>query len=84
MLGHLFGLLSAAVAAAAVPESLQRGHQTGQNQAGGQDAEHAGEAVELEGASVRRRPPLAAGLAASRARPPLLFQHVQVALLLQL
>lgn len=82
MLGHLFGLLLAA--AVAVPPSLQPGHQAGQQQAGGEDAEDAGEAVQLEGAAVRVGAGVAIEVAASGSRPPLLLHDVQVALLLQL
>lgn len=82
MLGHLFGLLLAA--AVAVPPSLQPGHQAGQQQAGGQDAEDAREAVQLEGAAVGVGAAVAAEVAAAGARPPLLLHDVQVAFLLQL
>lgn len=82
MLGHLFGLLLAA--AVAVPPSLQPGHQAGQQQAGGQDAEDAREAVQLEGAAVGVGAAVATEVAAAGARPPLLLHDVQVAFLLQL
>lgn len=81
-LGHLFGLLLAA--AVAVPPGLQPGHQAGQQQAGGQDAEDAGEAVQFQGASVRVGAGVGAQVAAAGARPPLLLHDVQVAFLLQL
>lgn len=84
MLGHLFGLLSPAVAAAAAPEGLEGGHQAGQDKPGRQHTEDSGEAVQFEGAPVGRRPPLAARVTAAWTGPPLLLQHVQVALLLQL
>lgn len=82
MLGHLFGLLLAA--AVAVPPGLQTGHQARQQQAGSQDAEDAGEAVQFKGASVRVSAGVGAQVAAAGARPPLLLHDVQVAFLLQL
>lgn len=82
MLGHLFGLLLAA--AVAVPPSLQPGHQAGQQQAGGQDTEDPGEAVQLEGAAIGVRASVAIEVTAAGARPPLLLHDVQVAFLLQL
>lgn len=82
MLGHLFGLLLAAVVA--VPPSLQPSHQAGQQQARGQDAEDAGEAVQLEGAAIGVGAGVAAEVTAAGAGPPLLLHDVQVAFLLQL
>lgn len=82
MLGHLFGLLLAT--AVAVPPGLQTGHQAGQQQAGGQDAEDAGEAVQFERASVLVGAGVGAQVAAAGARPPLLLHDVQVAFLLEL
>ena len=82
MLGHLFGLLLPA--AVAVPPGLQAGHQAGQQQPRGQDAEDTREAVQLEGASVWLGAGVAVEVTAARARPPLLFEDVQVPLLLQL
>ena len=81
MLGHLFGLLPAAPVA--VPPCLHACHEAGQQQAGGQDAEDACEAVQLEGASVGLCTGVAVQVAAAHARPPLLLQDVQVALLLE-
>ena len=82
MLGHLFGLLPAAPVA--VPPRLHARHKAGQQQAGGQDAEDAGETVQLEGAAVGLGAGVAVQVAAAHARPPLLLQDVQVALLLEL
>lgn len=81
VIGHLFGLLLSAVIAAA-PPSLQCSHQTGQQQAGSQDAEDAGKAVQPERATVWTGAAVAVEVTAAGTRPPLLLQDVEVSLLL--
>lgn len=75
------GLLAAPVAG---PPQLQGGHQAGEEEADSQDAEDAGEAVQLEGPAVGLGAGVAGEVAAACARPPLLLQHIQVPGVLQL
>lgn len=81
-LGHLFGLLLPA--AVAVPPHFQSGHQAGQQETRGQDAEDAGEAVQFERAAIRLGVAVAVEVTATGPRPPLLLQDIQISFLLQL
>lgn len=68
----------------AAPPGLQRGHQQGQQQPGGQDAEDASEAVQVQRAALWLGVGVALQVAAAFLWPPLLFEDVQVAFFLQL
>lgn len=68
----------------AIPPGLQRGHQEGQQQPGGQDAEDSRKTVETQRPSLRLGVRVALQVAAAFLGPPLLLQDVEVAFFLKL